>query len=282
MRGPRLLPVSAFVIAALALTACSSDDGGDVRSGGTATEAPATSAPATDPTAPATAPPGTESGSPPGTDAPTTGAPGSTDTTTLTGSIGDSSITCEGAPTPADIDGDDVDDAIIATTSDDGFPVVEVCPSGTVGGFVLQQTGEGELSFADIDGDGTAEIFYGGTQAMSRTVGVARMVDGTLLPVIRADGVPITLIDGYPEGLPPDGPRLAFGCDDHDTGRVLVTLELNEVDRDGEPVIDGVWSAYELNGHVVEQVDTAAVTAEDYDDTQTMLDELVASWAPPC
>jgi hypothetical protein len=286
-RGGMRLRSAAILVVILLTGACSSDDGGDVSSGGTSTEASTTAAPASGPTTPdttpaGTEPAGTEPATTPTTASPTTGGPTSTVTGDGPTSVGDPGITCEGAPTPADVDGDGIDDAIIATAADDGFPIVEVCPSGSVGGFVLQPTGEGELSFADIDGDGAAEILYGGTQAMSRTVGVARMVDGALMPVIRTDGVPITLVDGYPEGLPPDGPRLAFGCDDHDTGRVLVTLELNEIDRDGSPVIDGVWSAYELDGPVVQQVDTAPVTAEGYDDTQTMLDELVASWAPPC
>lgn len=276
----RLRTAATLFLILLAVSGCASDDdGGDVSSGDTtATTSAATTSPSTSDEVTTL---------PPTTSEPATTASTAADTTTTTaGDVtggGDPAITCDGGVMLGDVDGDGVDDPVAQVTDPaTGDSTLDVCPSTATGGFQLTNGGQSELNLADVDGDGSAEIFYGGNQAMSRTVQIARYLDGQLVVVNGPEGTPLVLTDGFPEGLPPDGPRYGYGCDDHASGRVLVTVELSETETAEGPVISGTWRAFTLDGSTAAQVDSSEISSEGYDDLQTELGELVAKWTPLC
>lgn len=272
-RHNRALLVTALLVTPF-LAGCADGDGqvsSDTSATSTADGRATTAAP--DTTAPPTSPPDTVV-------APTT-APAPPEPPT-----GDPDITCAAAGSATgDVDGDGTEDRVAVGTADDGTSTLEVCPSVVEGGFALAPGPQGVLALADVDRDGADEILFGGTTAMARTVRVARWTDAGVVVVTTGDGAPLELTDGYPEGVPPDGPRLAYGCDEADGAAALITLELTATpaaDADTEPVIQGTWTAWRLDAGVATPIDRSTIDSVGGDDLLASLDALAGQWAPPC
>lgn len=135
-----------------------------------------------------------------------------------------------------DVDGDGQSDRVIHHMTADG-PVLEVCTwyfSGRIDG-----TGQAEfLQLTDVDGDGTDEILFGSTSATARMVQIAHVDrEGNIVVLALDDGSPLVLVDGYPDGDPPDGHRFTYGCvaatDEVPAHLVMVEVTATNADVDG-------------------------------------------------
>jgi hypothetical protein len=271
--SPRRPAVLLLLTLTAALVACGDDDP-DVTAGSTSTAAPAT-----------------ETTAPPPTDTTTTQAPGTTGpptTAPVTTLPVDPSITCESDTTlSADADGDGAADTIALVSDPSTYTsALEVCTA--TGGHQLDALGASTVEATDLDGDGAVEILYGGTAATSKTVQVARIVDGDLVTV-TVDGAPLVLVDGFPDGTPPDGPRHAYGCPGELSGTpvhvvALQVTPLNAVEHTFQLEAVG----FVLDGPAATVADTQSVSSAEAtpggtpEELIAYAQELVDANAPAC
>jgi hypothetical protein len=180
-----------------------------------------------------------------------------------------------------DVDGDGVDDRVVHVMTDGG-PVLVACTSATGDQQIEGLGGADQLELIDSQADGRMEILYGSQHGDLRDLRVAVVDDGLLQPVMfqnTLDGgdpsvlVPFEIQDGYGAGLPPDGPRSAFGCEVWSTGeRYLITYDLALEDGrvDGSNmssyVIDGATARVAHDAHDYFHVDSAPLMSDPPDD----------------
>lgn len=269
---------TATLLLALALSgslgACGDDDASDVSAASSTSTAPATD------TTPTTSG-GTTTEPTADTSAPASTTPPTTEPVTPP-------VSCdEGETISADADGDGAADTIVLVTDPSTYTSeLRVCT--TTATLTLDALGASTLSAADADGDGAAEIFYGGTGATSQTVQVARVVDGSLVTV-TANGGPLMLTDGYPDGTPPDGPRHAFGCGGTVDGAAahLIVLRVTPINA-SEYAFSLEATGYVLEGGTASVAGTQTVTSAagtpggTPEDLIAYANEIVAEHAPAC
>jgi hypothetical protein len=155
----------------------------------------------------------------------TTTAASATSTVAATDATGDSRCSDKSAAT-GDVDGDGKPDRVVHLYVN-GSAVLRVCAS-SVGYQELPGVGQAQyLALADIDADHVDEIFYGATTAGTRSVQVGRVVKRTLTAVSTKNGQALVLTDGFPNGAPPSGPRLAYGCAVNDVTRTLIVVKIS-------------------------------------------------------
>jgi hypothetical protein len=165
----------------------------------------------------------------------------------------------EAAALAGDVDGDGTDDQVAHVLTDAG-PVLRACTSAS-GDQEIEGLGTASfLDLADIQDDGTMEVFYGSQDGDVRNVQVAVIADGALQPVIFEnttdmgipfDGEPLPLQHGHPDGRTPEGPSLAYGCETWTTGEHFVTTA--QVELHGTELADGFSngnSAYSVTGEI--------------------------------
>lgn len=284
----RLLPVlpralACGLVVTILATGCG-DSGHDTETAGTDPVDPGTGS---TPALVSSQPPGSPTS---GTQPPSTGPGGTVPATSPTSvPTGDPAVTCD-APegsgsaggVAGDIDGDSRADLVRhAVDPATGTAAVEVCPSTATGGFTFAGLGQGELlELADLTGDGVFDVVYGSTAALARSSQVITMRAGVPVVVATEEGSALVLTDGWPEGLAPDGPRMAWGCDEAGGLPALITLELHIAT--GAPDITGTWAAWRLDDAVARLVETSEVTGSAGEDPVTAMDALVESWAPAC
>jgi hypothetical protein len=201
---------------------------------------------------------------------------------------GEPTVSCdEGTTLSADVDGDGTVDAVALVTDPSAFTSeLRVCTAA--GTIALDALGATTVDAADIDGDGAAELLYGGSGATSRTVQVAQLVDGNLLTV-TVDGAPLILTDGYPDGTPPDGPRHAFGCGGTVDGTAVhvIVLRVTPINA-AEHTFSLDATGYRLEGGTAVLAGTQTVTSAagtpggTPEELIAYANEIVAEQAPAC
>jgi hypothetical protein len=266
-----------FALSALAImaAACGGGGGDDVASD---TSSTADSPPASTAT--------TEAGA-------TSTPPSSDDTVTAPSTIGDGTrppAGCDEAGTiTGDVDGDGQSDRVIHHMTADGA-TLEVCTwyfSGSIPGI-----GQAEFAaLADVDADGTEEIFFGSTTAGSRMVQIAHVdQEGNIVVLNTDDGTPLVLTDGYPDGRPPDGHRFAYGCVAASDGvpAHLVAMDIEPInpaveggyrfERTPYTLEFGIAHAGEVEGYDVADLSPGGTSEE----LAALADGVARTEAPPC
>jgi hypothetical protein len=177
-------------------------------------------------------------------------------TTTVPGATGDPAIIAERCGTTsflADVDGDGVADPVYHRY-EGSEAVLGVCTASGVD--EIPGGGMTEILFAyDVGGDGSFELFYGGTSVTAGITAVAVWIDGELQVASEAGGRPLLVYDGWLNAA--EGPFLSFGCRDVDGDGVTELLQAEFADGgsdntvpDGAPIA-WTFTAYSLDGALV-------------------------------
>jgi hypothetical protein len=179
-----------------------------------------------------------------------------------------------------DVDGDDQPDRVLHHLTEDG-PRLDVCTwwfSGSVPG-----VGQGSfVDLVDVNGDEAMDILFGSVENDVVTVQVAQAdTDGNLVVVTGADGEPLTLTDGYPDGPPPEGRLHTYGCVPA-AGEAPAQLVAVRVTANGEV-------SYELTPYTVDfgsatagEVVAQAVTGLPAGDAEEQAEAAARQVAPLC
>jgi hypothetical protein len=149
----------------------------------------------------------------------------------------------------AEVDGDGLSDRVSFTYLAPRGAVLTVC---TAAGAVaeLKAPGMGEwLAVADVEPDGRAEMFPGGTTAFSLLMDVMVFLDDGLHYVELADGQPLQLASRRDLRSEQLGPGKSVGCLDADGDGVRELLDLSYWEE-GDSVrwnrvayrLEGVWA----------------------------------------